>query len=619
MNRILALVVLAFCVPLAAAQPKTATLTTALNRSAVQPGQDAVVAVVLDIKPGFHSQSHTPKDPDLIALNVTAAKTDGVTVGGIVYPPAKEESFPALGVLSIYSGKVIFYVPVKVADDAKPGPLTLKGTIRYQICDDNSCFAPETKPWTVETKVGARGEASEATSSELFKDYKPAAATRSTTTAPVKQGAAAPNSAGPPPVAIDDGNATRGVISALGLAFVAGILFNIVPCVLPMLPIKVLGFAEIAKHDRGKTVTLATVFGLGIVSVFAVLAVLILVLKQITWGQQFSNPWFAWGMIVILLLLSLWLFGLLNVTLPNSLYGFQPSHETYFGNFSLGILTAVLSTPCTGPLFPLLLAWAQSHSTGVGIVAMMMVGVGMAFPYILLSAFPEAARNFPRTGAWADLFKQMLGFMLLAFTAFFAAGRFTTPAGQWWAVVPVAVMAAFYLLARTVQLSKEARPVGIASFIAVGIVTASVLVACRFSGVFDPRPTGGTDTATVAWVPYSDPTVDAARKAGKIVLIKFTANWCLNCQYVEATVYHDATAIKSLRDHDVVTVKADLTKEDAPGWSRLRNLTATGGIPLTAIYAPGYDKPVQISSVYTTDTLVKTLDQLAQAKTALAQ
>src|SRR6185369_17901224 len=105
MNRLLALLALALPLafaPLAQAQPKTTTLTTALNRSALQPGQDAVVAVVLDIKPGFHSQSHTPKDPDLIALNVTAAKTDGVTVGGIVYPPAKEESFPALGVLSIY-------------------------------------------------------------------------------------------------------------------------------------------------------------------------------------------------------------------------------------------------------------------------------------------------------------------------------------------------------------------------------------------------------------------------------------------------------------------------------------------------------------------------------------
>src|SRR3954469_24440622 len=262
MNRRLALfasaLLLAFA-PFAQAQPKAATLTTALSRSALQPGQDAVVAIVLDIKPGFHSQSHTPKDPDLIALNVTATKTEGVTTGDIVYPPAKEESFPALGVLSIYSGKVIFYVPVKVADDAKPGPLTLKGNIKYQICNDNSCFAPESKPWSVETKVGARGEASEPTSPELFKDYKPAAAptSRSTTTAPVKQGAA-PNSAGPPPITVDDHSPTWGAFYALGFAFVSGILFNIVPCVLPMLPIKVLGFAEIAKHDRGNTVTLAS-------------------------------------------------------------------------------------------------------------------------------------------------------------------------------------------------------------------------------------------------------------------------------------------------------------------------------------------------------------------------
>jgi thiol:disulfide interchange protein DsbD len=186
-------------------------------------------------------------------------------------------------------------------------------------------------------------------------------------------------------------------------------------------------------------------------------------------------------------------------------------------------------------------------------------------------------------------------------------------------VVPVAVMAALYLMARTVQISKEARPVGIASIISVAMVTASVLVACRFSGVFDPRPVGGSDTASVAWVPYSDPTLDAARKAGKIVLVKFTANWCLNCQFVEANVYHDPDAIAALRKHDVVTVKADLTKDDAPGWARLRELSATGGIPLTAIYVPGYDKPIQISSVYTTQTLLKTLDQLGGAKTALAQ
>jgi thiol:disulfide interchange protein DsbD len=271
------------------------------------------------------------------------------------------------------------------------------------------------------------------------------------------------------------------------------------------------------------------------------------------------------------------------------------------------------------------MAWAATKPPAVGVATMMTVGVGMAFPDVLLSAFPEAARKFPRVGPWSELFKQMLGFVLLAFTVFFAAGRFTHPAGQWWAAVPVAVMAALYLMARTVQLTKEARPVAISSLLAVSIVTASVLVACRFSGVFDPPAAaggpagGGAGAVGIEWAPYSDSQLESARKAGKIVLIKFTANWCLNCQYVEATVYHDAKAIDALRRHDVAMLKADLTTDDAPRWSRLREITPTGGIPLTAIYPPGYDKPVQISSVYTTETLVKTLDQLGATRSQVAQ
>jgi thiol:disulfide interchange protein DsbD len=103
------------------------------------------------------------------------------------------------------------------------------------------------------------------------------------------------------------------------------------------------------------------------------------------------------------------------------------------------------------------------------------------------------------------------------------------------------------------------------------------------------------------------------------VLVKFTANWCWNCQYIEGTVYHDKAAIDALRQNDVAMIKADLTTDDAPGWGRLRQLSATGGIPLTAIYAPGYEQPVLISSVYTTGTLVKTLDELAKSKLAIGR
>jgi thiol:disulfide interchange protein DsbD len=359
----------------------------------------------------------------------------------------------------------------------------------------------------------------------------------------------------------------------------------------------------VAQHDRGKTVALAGVFGAGIVSVFALLALFILVLKKFTWGQQFSNPWFAWGVVVLLAVMAAWMFGWLNFNLPGGVYSISPRHDTLLGNFEWGALTAILSTPCTGPLFPPLMLWAQSQPIGVGVSAMLMVGVGMASPYIILSAFPELARKFPRVGPWAELFKHMMGFMLLGAAVFFAAGRFLHGAALYWSLVPVAVGAALYLVARTIQYGAGARGLTISAVIALLLVGFTTWTAVTF-------------VSPVKWEPYSDALIDQARSRN-IVLVKFTANWCLNCQYIERTVFHDKQTAAALARHGVVAVKADLTDQNAPGWGRLKTLSETGGIPLTAIYVPGQESPVVIDSVYTKGTLLETLERVDRRAVAV--
>src|SRR5439155_16883634 len=139
-----------------------------------------------------------------------------------------------------------------------------------------------------------------------------------------------------------------------------------------------------------------------------------------------------------------------------------PRHDTFIGNFERGALTAVLSTPCAGPLFPPLMLWAQGQPVSIGLPAVMMVGVGMAFPYIALSIFPQLARRFPRVGPWAELFKQMMGFMLLGAAVFFAAGRFINGAALYWSLVPVAALAGVYLLVKTIQNGAGTRGIVIA-------------------------------------------------------------------------------------------------------------------------------------------------------------
>jgi thiol:disulfide interchange protein DsbD len=152
------------------------------------------------------------------------------------------------------------------------------------------------------------------------------------------------------------------------------------------------------------------IFSLGLVMTFAALGLLVVVLRVLNWGELFANPWFLVGIVVILGVMGLSMFGVFTVGLPVAVYRFAPRHDTYLGNFLFGILTAILSTPCTFGMFFGLLIWASGQPAAIGLSLMIMVGIGMAFPYFVLSAFPEVARRMPRTGPWAELVKQMMGF-----------------------------------------------------------------------------------------------------------------------------------------------------------------------------------------------------------------
>jgi thiol:disulfide interchange protein DsbD len=315
-------------------------------------------------------------------------------------------------------------------------------------------------------------------------------------------------------------------------------------------------------------------------------------------------------MVTLLVLLSIGLFGGWTLTLPGGAYRLEPRHDTYGGNFFWGCLTAVLATPCTAPFLPGLLAWAAIRPSYQGVPAMLMVGVGMALPYLLLSATPELARRFPRTGPWPDLFKQMMGFMMLTAAMFFGAGRVIDGPNFWWLVVAVVAVAAFYMIARSVQLSKNALPIAITCTLAVIMLGGTLWWTAKVTGL----ASGGMSASTESWTSYSDATFAQARASGKPVLIKFTANWCSTCQAIEGTVFRDPTVWDYLHKNNVVMLKADFSQENPPAQALLEKLNPAGGIPLTAIYAPGAVQPIQIASVYTSDTLLKTLRSVLPAQ-----
>ena len=607
-----ALLLLLVASPAALAQQKRAEVEkTVVNVSGLKPGEKALAAVVVDIKPGFHAQSRTPLEDFYVKFEMTMDENPAVKFGEVRYPEGHIETYPALGKLSVYTGRIVLLVPVEAKADGKPGPLKLTGKVRYQICDDNVCFPPESPKFTIETKVVTAGEKVEPVEAELFKE-------------------AEKNAPAGGDGAKGEGGKTRAtqqvqifgrdlkqdayVLAFVG-AFVVGIIFNVMPCVLPVVPLKAMGFYQVSQHNRAKSLALGTVFSLGLIAAFAALALLVVVFRALDWGELFQMTWFRLSIIAILVIMAVSTFGFFTVNLPTSVYAITPRHDTYVGNFLFGILTAALSTPCTFGMFVGLLTWALAQPAAIGAALVTTVGVGMAFPYLLLSAFPEMARRFPRTGPWAELVKQMMGFLLIGTAVYFArpfieklfqSQRNTHLASDvfWWGLFAVVALAGTFLVVRTIQFARGATPRLVAAAVALLMIVPAFVTVRNLT--YHPHD----------WVPFTDAAFAEAKATGKPVLVEFTADWCGNCQYVEAFVINDRAVVKTLKEHDVVMLKADVTDGDAPAIPLLGELNPAGAIPLTAIYSPHRKDPILLTGIYSDADLTKAVEEASRAEVA---
>jgi thiol:disulfide interchange protein len=578
-----------------------ANVSAALNYQALPPNQQAVIAVVFDIPPGYHIQSNKPTNPAYIPTEVTLSPNPAIEAYAPIFPPDEIRNYPALGRLNVYEGKAIVYIPIRTKPNAPQGPLHLEGTAQYQMCNDQTCFPPDNPTFAIDTTIVAPGTPLLPNQPELFSNFDPSEFAKLM----------------PAPVVKPSGPKVFGRELGTGLdpfaflaAFLVGIIFNIMPCVLPVVPLKIMGFYEVSQHNRLKSLLLSLVFGAGIVLVFAVLGFFVVVLRKFDWGELYKYWQFRAAIVVLMLVLAGSMFNVFTVLLPTSIYNFTPRHDTYLGNFLFGILTAILSTPCTFGLFFALLVWAVAQPAAVGLSLLITVGIGMAFPYIVLSAFPEVARNFPRTGPWAELVKQLMGFLLIASAVFFARGFIEGPLGEkafWWMLFAVVAAAGIYLIVRSIQYSR--------TMVGRLVATAVALLLVLPSLAFTLRQTN----PPIDWKRYDPAAVAAARESGRIVMVEFTAAWCGNCIALETSTFHDPRTVEAIKRHRAVAFRADLTDKTAPGWPELRKITPVGAIPLTAIFSAKLTEPIQLTGIYSASDLAAALETASRGeKSAVA-
>ena len=402
--------------------------------------------------------------------------------------------------------------------------------------------------------------------------------------------------------------------SALGkwlfLGFIGGLILNLMPCVFPIIGIKILGFMEQAGQQRFKIIQSGLLFTLGVLISFWTLAGILLLLRSkgsdIGWGFQLQNSVFVLVLAYIIFAFALSLSGVFEVgyrltTLGNRLRNTQGALHS----FSSGMLATVLATPCAAPfLAPTLgLALAAEGKDSVGIFT--AIALGFAAPYLLLSCFPSALKWLPKPGAWMENFKNIMAFPLYATAAYLMwilAGQVESDAALKIFLSLVGLALGCWLYGKTVaqKSSKRKKFKLAATFLWLGFVLLQL-------GIGSLK----TDKEGLLWETWSPEYVTQLQKEGRIVYVDFTARWCATCQ-INKRVYKNKALLQAFRKVKVVPLKADWTEKDERITQTLKSF-GRAAVPFNVFYAPS-GKTVILPELLTGRNVAEALREVLEKK-----
>lgn len=396
------------------------------------------------------------------------------------------------------------------------------------------------------------------------------------------------------------------LLGTLLLALVGGLILNLMPCVFPVLGLKILGFVNQAGSDRRKVIAHGLVFTLGVLLSFWTLAGALAALRaggdQLGWGFQLQSPAFVFALAVLLLGFALNMSGVFEFGLRATSVGSGlQTKDGYAGSFFTGVLATVVATPCSAPFLAPALGAALALPVGESFLIFTAIGVGLSTPYLLLSIFPAAVKVLPRPGAWMETFKQFMAFPLYATVGYLVwvlAGQ-TSESGL------LMVLFGLVLIALGVWLYGRWNAPGASAGRARFGLLAGLLALAAGLWTGWPQPPAPSD---IVWEKWSPETVAKLRAENRLVYVDFTARWCATCQANKKLVFASAAVRQTFAARKVVALKADWTNKDPHITAELASY-GRSAVPFNVVWRPGQPEPVILPELLTPGIVLDALKE----------
>ncbi len=406
------------------------------------------------------------------------------------------------------------------------------------------------------------------------------------------------------------------LFATLWAAFLGGLILNLMPCVLPVIALKIFGFISQAHEEPRRVFRLGLAFVAGVFVFFLGLAALVIAIKagggRFNYGFQFQNAYILTALIAFVFIFAMSMFGVFEITLGSGAatkLDALSGREGYGGAFVHGLFTTLLGTSCTAPFLGPVLGFAVVQPAHLVVAIFLAIAAGMSLPYFLLTWQPAWMKYLPKPGAWMERIKQFMGFVLLAVVVWLLG----VLGGSRGVDALVAVCAFLLLLGVACWVFGAIRQRIVGWPVVIAVIVSGWFLFLKSSLSAAPNAAGNAkheiQPGGIPWEPFTPERLAEALKSGRPVFIDFTADWCLNCKYNEKVVLETEPVRAAFREKKIVALKADWTNGDPVITNMLKEFNRAG-VPVYVIYLPGSTEPIVLPEILTQSVVLRHLAEI---------